>query len=60
MAQGPAMGRIEGPGGGGGGAIVRFSGRILNPRGIVEQPLSVAADGPEMGSLERRPVVGIS
>ena len=54
------MGRIEARG----PAIVAgFCGRTLlrEPRGIVEQPLSVAADGPEMGILgEKRPVVGIS
>ena len=62
MAQRPAMGRIEARG----PAIVAPSDSVgglssVSRGGIVEQPLSVAADGPEMGILgEKRPVVGIS
>ena len=49
MAQGPAMGRTEA--GGEGGEIVGFS-VSHNLRGDCgAAPLSVAADGPEMGIL---------
>ena len=56
MAQRPAMGRIQARRVGGPAIVAppdSVGGLSVIRGGIVEQPLSVAADGPEMGILEK-------